>query len=167
MTKRAWILYTIYFSLVIGRAYAKQPDIILTKSTTETIITGKRLYSWDKNDSAGVVTDTLYAQCFWPHSDVPIRPFAAGSARIRVQGPPTPRNIIFPVDTVFLNGTNGVCFSTATVTNKDVLEPQDFTADVVVDGALRPVRYTKPVTVNEPVKDVFPIDVATARALAK
>jgi hypothetical protein len=61
----------------------------------------KRLYDWSAPGSAGVVTDTHFIRCSWPKLDVPTAIFAEGSSGIVVQGPPTPRNIIFPPDTQF------------------------------------------------------------------
>lgn len=66
-----------------------------------TTLIGKRLYDWDGPGKAGVVTDTHFIRCFWPHLTEPTRIFAEGSSGLIVQGPPTPRNVIFPDDTVF------------------------------------------------------------------
>jgi hypothetical protein len=60
--------------------------------------------------SMGVVKDTRYVRCFWPRLDQPTALFAEGSSGIEVEGPPTPRNVIFPPDTVFLGNTYGNCF---------------------------------------------------------
>lgn len=67
---------------------------------TEVVI-GKRLYDWDGPGKAGVVTDTHFIRCFWPRLTEPTRIFAPGSSGLIVQGPPTPRNVVFPDDTVF------------------------------------------------------------------
>jgi hypothetical protein len=50
--------------------------------------------------SMGVVTDTLFVNCYWPKLDRPTRIFAPGSSGIRVMGT-TPRNVWFPDDVVF------------------------------------------------------------------
>lgn len=50
----------------------------------------------------GVVTNTRFVRCYWPSLDEPVALFADGSGGIEVQGPPTPRNVVFPPDTVFL-----------------------------------------------------------------
>jgi hypothetical protein len=50
----------------------------------------------------GVVKDVRFVRCFWPSLDRPVALFAAGSSEIEVMGPPTPRNIVFPSDIVFL-----------------------------------------------------------------
>lgn len=64
---------------------------------------GKRLQEYNTEGSMGVVTDTTFIRCFWPFVDEPIAIFEKGSYGIRVMGPPTPRNIIFPEDTEFLS----------------------------------------------------------------
>lgn len=51
----------------------------------------------------GVVTNTTYIKCYWPSFDRPVVLFAPGSSGIQVMGPPTPRNILFPAGTVFLD----------------------------------------------------------------
>ena len=117
----------------------------------ETVITGKRFYNWTKRGDAGVVKDTLYRRCFFPVPEVAFTPFAEGSARIRVEGPPTPRNIIFPDDTQFINGTRGDCFFTSTTTIKSVTETQTFTTTATIDGKPQTVTYTKDVVVQKPV----------------
>lgn len=73
------------------------------------VIRGANFFKFKKSDSMGVVTDTFYDRCFWPALDRPTALFAPGSFGIQVAGPPTPRNVIFPPDTVFLNTrrTNG------------------------------------------------------------
>lgn len=73
-------------------------------------ITGKRFQNFTEPESMGVVTDTTYVRCFWPVSAEPLEIFAPGSSGIIVEGPPTPRNILFPDDTVFVNGTRPDCF---------------------------------------------------------
>jgi len=53
--------------------------------------------------SLGIVRNTRYIRCFWPNLEQPTALFADGSFGIEVQGPPTPRNVIFPKGTVALN----------------------------------------------------------------
>ena len=65
------------------------------------ILLGQRFYHWDGAGKAGVVTDTTFIRCFWLHFDGPVAIFADGSNGLIVEGPPTPRNIIFPEDTIF------------------------------------------------------------------
>lgn len=64
-------------------------------------IIAARLYDFVKPGSMGIVHDTRFIRCFWPRLDYPVAIFAEGSSGIQVQGPPTPRNIVFPKDTVF------------------------------------------------------------------
>ena len=62
---------------------------------------GIRLQGFTAPGSAGVVTDTLFVNCYWPKLDRPTRIFAAGSSGIKVMGT-TPRNVWFPDDVEFL-----------------------------------------------------------------
>lgn len=48
----------------------------------------------------GVISGALFVNCFWPKLDGPTELFAPGSAAIEVMGG-TPRNVLFPPDTVF------------------------------------------------------------------
>lgn len=58
------------------------------------------MQDFTKPGSAGVVTDTLFVNCYWPYLSVPTRIFADGSKGIRVLGN-TPANVWFPDDVVF------------------------------------------------------------------
>ena len=62
-----------------------------------------RLQKFSAPGSLGIVQNTRYLHCFWPSLDKPTALFATGSSGIQVMGPPTPRNVIFPDDTVFLD----------------------------------------------------------------
>ena len=62
---------------------------------------GIRMQGFTATGSAGVVTDTLFVNCYWPKLDRPTRIFAAGSSGIKVMGT-TPRNVWFPDDVEFL-----------------------------------------------------------------
>lgn len=75
-----------------------------------TEIVGARLYGFGASGSMGVVTDTVYRRCFWPRLAQPTAIFAVGSSGIVVEGPPTPRNVVFPPGTGFAKGTRGNCF---------------------------------------------------------
>jgi hypothetical protein len=84
----------------------------------------------------GVVTDTHYVKQLWPRPPNPIAPFAPGSKGIKVQGPPSPRNIIFPDDTEFLPiiSSDGRVTDIPTaccyfVTDPDTLEMTEITRD--------------------------------------
>lgn len=74
------------------------------------IIAGARLQRYDQTGSMGVVNDVRYVRCYWPKLDLPVALFAKGSSGIEVEGPPTPRNVVFPSGTRFLNGTRGDCY---------------------------------------------------------
>jgi hypothetical protein len=60
----------------------------------------QRMQRFTEPGSAGIVTDTLFINCYWPKLDRPTRIFADGSRGIRVLGT-TPRNVWFPDDIVF------------------------------------------------------------------
>ena len=62
---------------------------------------GIRMQGFVAPGSAGVVTDTLFVNCYWPKLDRPTRIFAAGSSGIKVMGT-TPRNVWFPDDVEFM-----------------------------------------------------------------
>lgn len=64
--------------------------------------------------SLGVVTDTRYVCCYWPKLDRPTALFAAGSRGLEVMGRPTPRNVVFPGDTVFLDYVPDALFAAET-----------------------------------------------------
>ncbi len=64
-------------------------------------VVAARLQRFAAPGSMGVVTDTRFVRCFWPKLDRPTPIFAEGSSGIRVVGNPTPRNVVFPKDTVF------------------------------------------------------------------
>lgn len=57
----------------------------------------------------GVVKDVRYTRCFWPKLDQPTELFAKSSSGLVIEGPPTPRNVIFPPDTVFVGHTRDDC----------------------------------------------------------
>src|SRR3990167_6991626 len=65
------------------------------------MLIAQRFQKFDRPSSMDVVTDTRYIRCFWPKLDAPTALFALGSSGIEVIGPPTPRNVLFPADTVF------------------------------------------------------------------
>lgn len=68
-----------------------------------TTYVGKRLQGFAEPGSMGVVTDTTYIMCYWPPLARPTALFDKGSSGISVMGPPTPRNVVFPKGTVFLD----------------------------------------------------------------
>lgn len=67
-----------------------------------TIFVAKRLQEFTTPGSLGVVRNTRFICCHWPRPEVPFSPFGPGSRGIEVLGSPTPRGIIFPEDTTFL-----------------------------------------------------------------
>lgn len=133
----------------------------------ETEIIGKRLYEFDTEGSMGVVKNTAFRRCFWPRTDVPLNPFAEGSAGIEVEGPPTPRNIIFPGGTIFVGNTRGDCFFQKTVVVEDVAKAVVVTEVKPVDGVDREITYEKVVVVSEPVTKIveIPKPLAASEAL--
>ncbi len=66
-------------------------------------VVGARLSASIEPGSLGIVTQTTFVRCYWPTLDEPAELFAEGSAGIEVMGPPTPRNVVFPADTVFVD----------------------------------------------------------------
>jgi hypothetical protein len=120
-------------------------------------ITGARLQGCRAEGCMGTVKDTVYIKCFWPVLDAPMKLFAEGSTGIEVEGPPTPRNIIFPAGTVFLNGTRSDVFFTAAVVNKPVPVEKEFQDSVFVDGSTRTVTYKKTVNENKDVREITEI----------
>lgn len=122
----------------------------LTAMTRQEII-GARLQRFTAPGSMGVVTDTTYRQCFWPALDRPTALFAEGSSGIQVQGPPTPRNVIFPAGTVFLDyggaPTKGDCHFLAVkgrdgryVAELTPKETDDLQRKVVTETTLRDAK---------------------------
>jgi hypothetical protein len=65
------------------------------------ILVGARLQGFGTEGGMGTVSDTLFINCFWPRLDVPTALFAVGSSGLQVIGSPTPRNVVFPADTLF------------------------------------------------------------------
>jgi len=63
------------------------------------------------SDGLGVVQNVTFRRCFWPRLNDPTSLFGEGSSGLIVEGPPTPRNVVFPEDTVFVGSTRGDCFS--------------------------------------------------------
>jgi hypothetical protein len=129
-------------------------------------VVGARLQRFNTPGSLGVVKDTRYIRCFWPLLDVPFSPFAQGSSGIVVEGPPTPRNILFPPDTVFLNGTRGDCFFEAQAVEDDVPKNIRMREVVNIRGVNREVEYLDVQAVREPVRRVTPLTRAEAEAKA-
>lgn len=102
--------------------------------------------------SMGVVKDTRYIRCFWPVLDQPVALFAEGSSGIEVEAPPTPRNVLFPPGTVFLNGTRDDAFYQVINPNaeEDVPQVVRVTETVTIRGVPREVEYTEERVVKRP-----------------
>lgn len=62
-------------------------------------VVGRRLYEYTDPGSLEAV-DTYFIHCFWPRLERPTAIFTPESRGILVMGPPTPRNVVFPRDTV-------------------------------------------------------------------
>lgn len=52
-----------------------------------------------KPGSIGPYKNVTLMHCRWPRLDQPTALFAEGTSGLKVMGPPTPRNVIFPPDT--------------------------------------------------------------------
>ena len=145
----------------------------------KTIIEGMNFFRALKPESMGVVNDVRFVKCFWPKLDMPTPLFADGSSGIEVQGPPTPRNVIFPPDTVFLEHlsadnrvlalvhTSGDTFFSSEQVLRDVEEQVEATKTLEVEpGVMQEVRYMKTITVQKMVEDRHPLDGEQAAQVA-
>ena len=132
--------------------------------------------------SLGVVTDTRYVMCYWPALNEPVALFADGSSGMEVQGPPTPRNVLFPPDTVFLPvlvndarlgepprwretdvPTKGDCFFVRRKVMQQVSEDRQHVCEIEVEpGLVRLVTYSKPDTFEKEVDVVDGLTLAEA-----
>jgi hypothetical protein len=99
-------------------------------------IIGARLQAFAAPGSMGAVKDTRYTRCFWPKLDQPTALFAAGSSGLVIEGPPTPRNVIFPPDTVFAANTRSDCHFLREKDYVSILTAQQ--ADNVASGKSNP-----------------------------
>ena len=111
-----------------------------------TVVYHARLYPWGGRGGMGLVTDTRFVRCFWPRCERPTALFAAGSSGLQVQGPPTPRNVVFPEWTKFLDGTCGDCFFE--VVHREHTHPVEEEVEeeaLTKSGALVKARYTRTV----------------------
>lgn len=128
-------------------------------------VVGARLQKFSTPGSLGVVKDTRYIRCFWHGSDTPFSPFAEGSSGIEVEGPPTPRNILFPPGTKFLNGTRGDCFFAVTYEDQQVERPTgpEIKETVRIRGKDHVVTYREKEMVTERVARVREMTEAEAR----
>jgi hypothetical protein len=152
----------------------------------KTVVTGVNLRHITERGGLGVVNDTRYVRCYWPVFDQPTELFAAGSSGIEVQGPPSPRNIVFPIGTVFLPVvvndaplnepprwretdvmTKADCFFLRGVEVQQVDEKEVATKSVEVEpGITVEVSYEKPVRRQRDVEVITHVNVDTARRIA-
>jgi hypothetical protein len=134
----------------------------------------------------GVVTNVRFVRCYWPALDEPVALFADGSGGIEVQGPPTPRNVVFPPDTVFLPvvvndaklgekprwrtteiPTKADSFFIRTRGTADVVEEEEVEGDVEIDqGQIVRAKWKKQVLVQREVERVEHMTADEARAHA-
>jgi hypothetical protein len=68
----------------------------------KTIFEGRNYHHCTAPGSMSLCIHMHFLRCYWPALDEPTDLFAEGSRGLVVQGPPTPRNVVFPPDTVFL-----------------------------------------------------------------
>jgi hypothetical protein len=108
--------------------------------------------------SMGVVKDTRFVNCLWPVLDEPTALFAEGSAGLEVQGPPTPRNVIWPAGTKALGNTNLGVFYSAEDVMEETTKPAMVTEKIMVRGKEQEVTYRDRVTKMERVRKCAPID---------
>lgn len=150
-----------------------------------TIITAQNFHDRTAPGSMGVVTNTRFVRCYWPPLDQPSALFAPGSSGIEVQGPPTPRNVVFPGDTVFLpvvvndaplNGlarwrltdipTRGDCYFVRSKEMQDVEEEREATEQLLVRGEVRTVHFIERVTVRREFDVIRELTVEEAKDIA-
>lgn len=151
------------------------------------IVEGANFRNFKTNGSMGVVVDVTYVGCYWPDLDRPVALFADGSRGIKVQGPPTPRNILFPDDTEFLGVrvndaplfepprwrtstvvmTPNDAFAIRKKQLQDVDDEDDVTKTVEVEpGVFADVKYRKRVRRRRMVDTNEPIGRARAKRIA-
>lgn len=150
------------------------------------LVIGKNLREFNAPGSMGIVTATRYIRCVWPSLDAPVALFAEGSGGIEVQGPPTPRNIVFPEDTVALNivvndaplteaprwretdiPTKMDCYFTTAIEQKQVEVQTSPSKTVEVEaGIFVDVQYSKPSAEMKDVKVLTDLTPKQAREMA-
>jgi hypothetical protein len=110
----------------------------------------------------GKVIDVRFVRCYWPVLDKPVNLFATGSRGIEVMGPPTPRNIVFPPDTVFLpqEADDGPLLIDGQRTGVPRVRRQWRTTDIMTksDCFFLREKGTKEVTVMDEVHEEHQID---------
>lgn len=149
-------------------------------------VIGQSFREFNTPGSMGVVRNVRYIRCFWPVLDDPVALFASGSNHIEVQGPPTPRNVVFPPDTIalgisvddgnFRDGrkwrtseilTSIDCYFTSTDEDQEVVDQKEFTVETEVEpGLFRDVKYNKGVSSTKSVRVRTNVTSAEARRIA-
>lgn len=139
----------------------------------------ENFFAFKTPGSMGVVKDTHFKMCYWPRLEEPTSLFMPGSAGLIVQGPPTPRNVVFPPDTVFLNvmssdgrllnvPTRSDCFFVMNKEQQLVTEEREVTTLVEVEkGIVREVTYKKEIQELKEVEAIFDLNVASAELIAQ
>lgn len=150
-------------------------------------IIGEDFRKFTEPGSMGVVNDVRYIRCIWPFLDEPVALFAEGSSGIEVQAPPTPKNVVFPEDTVPLGymvddgnvregrrwrttdiPTNLEAFSTKQKVTRGIGEMREFTKTVEVEpGIFAEAKYEKAEIVQKQVDDFTIMTPKQARAYAE
>jgi hypothetical protein len=151
------------------------------------IVLGENFTEYTEPESMGLVNDVRYVKCYWPRFDSPTVLFADGSSGIEVCGPPTPRNIVFPPDTVFgpivvddarvgesprlresYILTRADCFYSSEVRTQDVVEMQQATKVVEIESGLTTeVAYQRPVVVRKDAEVTYELDLEQAAQIAE
>lgn len=126
-------------------------------------VVGAKLQRFNTPGSLGVVKDTRFLGCFWPVMDAPFSPFAEGSEGIHVDGPPTPRNIIFPPGTTFGPRAGTPKYFRVTHENQDVTKMVPVRETITVRGQQVEAEFKEQRTVNERVRIVTEISEQEAR----
>lgn len=126
-------------------------------------VIGARLQRFNTPGALGVVTDTRYIGCKWPVMDAPFSPFADGSEGIHVDGPPTPRNIIFPPGTTFGPRAGVPKYFSVTREDQPVTRMETVRESIEVRGRTVEVEFKEPIERTERVRVVTEIPAPTVR----
>lgn len=106
---------SVTFSAIVNQGTVGQIDSVgishVSPSMPVLMIESAKLQGFSTTGSMGQVIGSKYKNCHWPpRLEAPVALFAAGSKRLVIEGPPTPRNVVFPPDTVFIGITKAECF---------------------------------------------------------
>jgi hypothetical protein len=152
----------------------------------KTIIEGRNLFEFTERESMGEVHDVRFVRCYWPRLDRPVPLFSDKSSGIEVQGPPTPRNVIFPPDTVFLPlvvndaklgdaprwretqiPTRPDCYFERTLETRQVDEVVRVKEAAIVKGEVREIEYDSTRAVAKEVEVVRELDAGEAAQMGE